>query len=148
MSDLKPKPELKCRHCGASNDPGASECWLCQRRDWRGFTGFAPEPIATYPQPRGLLSTIAGWMVLIAMIAVGLAVFQLAPGLGIIWLFFVGPAWAITEVKARRRIYRSLTPMSGIEKALWIMGLTILIPVTVIVALVVALATFCAIFAH
>ena len=24
-----------CRHCGATNDPGASECWLCQKRDWR-----------------------------------------------------------------------------------------------------------------
>ena len=24
-----------CRHCGATNDPGASECWLCQRKDWR-----------------------------------------------------------------------------------------------------------------
>jgi ribosomal protein L40E len=24
-----------CRHCGATNDSGASECWLCQRRDWR-----------------------------------------------------------------------------------------------------------------
>jgi hypothetical protein len=25
----------KCRHCDATNDSGASECWLCQRRDWR-----------------------------------------------------------------------------------------------------------------
>ena len=23
-----------CLHCGATNDSGASECWLCQRRDW------------------------------------------------------------------------------------------------------------------
>jgi ribosomal protein L40E len=24
-----------CRHCGATNDPGASECWLCHKGDWR-----------------------------------------------------------------------------------------------------------------
>jgi len=29
-----PKPELTCWDCGATNDPGASECWLCQRREW------------------------------------------------------------------------------------------------------------------
>ena len=29
-----PKPEPTCRECGATNDPGASECWLCHRADW------------------------------------------------------------------------------------------------------------------
>lgn len=29
------KPEPTCWDCGAANDPGASECWLCHRRDWR-----------------------------------------------------------------------------------------------------------------
>jgi len=31
-----------CRHCGATNDSGASECWLCQRRDWREASKPAP----------------------------------------------------------------------------------------------------------
>ena len=30
-----PMPEAICRECGATNDAGASECWLCHRRDWR-----------------------------------------------------------------------------------------------------------------
>jgi hypothetical protein len=29
-----------CRHCGATNDSGALECWMCHRRDWRR----PPEP--------------------------------------------------------------------------------------------------------
>jgi hypothetical protein len=37
MSQSKPgpDPEPTCWECGATNDPGASECWLCQRPDWR-----------------------------------------------------------------------------------------------------------------
>ncbi len=30
-----PMPEPTCRECGATNEPGATECWLCQRRDWQ-----------------------------------------------------------------------------------------------------------------
>src|SRR5947207_13447675 len=118
-------PDLICWDCGATNDPGASECWLCQRRDWRRDPG--PLPRRRVPPPRGPLSSIAGWMVLIALIAVVAGVFRLAPGLGIALLIFALPAWAITEVKARRRHRRNL-PMSGMEKTLWIIGLTILIP--------------------
>jgi hypothetical protein len=36
MSEAPLAPD--CRHCGATNDSGASECWLCHRRDWRGPT--------------------------------------------------------------------------------------------------------------
>ena len=68
MSDGTPEPELTCRHCGASNHPGSSECWLCQRRDWR----IARLPTEDRPlgRTRGPLSTIAGHMLLIALIAV------------------------------------------------------------------------------
>ena len=52
------------------------------------------------------------------------------------------PAWAITEMKARRRRRRGES-MSGVEKALWIVGLTIVIPIVLIVALGIALFTFC-----
>jgi hypothetical protein len=35
-SKSKAKSEPRCRHCQAPNDLDAPECWLCQRRDWRG----------------------------------------------------------------------------------------------------------------
>jgi hypothetical protein len=140
MSDPKPKPDLTCWDCGASNHPASSECWLCQRRDWRNSPGFRPRQ--TNPPTRGPLSTIAGWMVLIALIAVFAGIFRTAPGLAIALLVCGLPAWAITEVKAARRRRRD-EPMSGMERALWIVALTVLIPTVVIAALGIALFAFC-----
>jgi hypothetical protein len=42
-----PSSDSRCRHCRATNDPDAWECWLCSRRDWRGAPvdrPRAPEP--------------------------------------------------------------------------------------------------------
>ncbi len=36
------KPERRCWDCGAPNDPGARECWLYQRRDWRSGGTVVP----------------------------------------------------------------------------------------------------------
>ena len=140
MSTGIPEPELPCWHCGAWNHRGSSECWLCQRRDWNKSPFLPPRP-ATRPT-RGPLSTIAGHMLLIALIAVFLVVFIAAPPLAIALLVCALPAWAITEMKARRRRRRGES-MSGIEKALWIVILTIGIPIVLIVALGIALFTFC-----
>jgi hypothetical protein len=83
------------------------------------------------------------WMVLTALAAVFCAIAVAAPGLAVALMICALPAWAITAVKASRRRRRD-EPMSGVEQAFWIAGLTILIPTVVIVALVVALFTFCA----
>jgi len=45
MGDQKPQAEPTCRDCGAANDPAASECWLCQRRDW--FSDGVSRPAKT-----------------------------------------------------------------------------------------------------
>jgi ribosomal protein L40E len=42
QSKSEPKPERICRECGAPNDPDASECWLCHRRDWRSDATSPP----------------------------------------------------------------------------------------------------------
>ena len=31
--------DRECWECGAENDLGAAECWLCRRRDWRRGPG-------------------------------------------------------------------------------------------------------------
>jgi hypothetical protein len=141
MSIEKPMPDLTCWDCGVTNHPDASECWLCQRQDWRKFPGSQPRQ-TTSPPPRGPHSSIANWMVLIAMVAVVTGVFRSAPGLSLVVLISVLPALIVTEIRASRRRRRNL-PMSGMEKALWIMGLTILIPVLLMIALVIALFTYC-----
>jgi hypothetical protein len=135
-------PELTCWDCGAINDPGSSECWLCQRGDWNRYPGVR----RGYPRPdhrrRGPMSTIGGWMIVIAVIGVAAGLFREAPGLAIVLLVSVAPALAITELTARRRLQRG-EPMSIAERVARVLGLTILIPFLVIVALAVALFTFC-----
>jgi hypothetical protein len=141
QADLRPKPEPTCWDCGATNDPGASECWLCQRPDWRKYPGVRPRYPATAP-PRGPFSTIGGWMVLIAVIGVAVGIYREAPGLATVLLASVVPALVVTEVKASRRRRRG-EPMSGWERVAWILALTILIPILLIVALFAALFTYC-----
>ncbi len=55
----------KCRHCDATNDSGASECWLCQRRDWREpSTARKDSPSRPRDSPR---AQFVGCMVIIAI---------------------------------------------------------------------------------
>lgn len=143
MSDPKSTPDVTCWDCGASNHPASTECWLCQRRNWRRYP--RPQPMQLQhipPRSRGPLSSIAGWMVLIAVIAVFAAIFRMAPGLAIALLVCVLPAWAITAMNAARRRRRG-EPMSGAEKVQLIVVLTILIPIVVYPALGIALFAIC-----
>jgi MFS superfamily sulfate permease-like transporter len=78
-----------CRHCGATNDAGASECWLCQRRDWRED-----------PKPRrrqGAHLTPAGCMVLftIALIAIVAGSFRVGRIVGLASLVVGALAYAV-----------------------------------------------------
>ncbi len=88
------------------------------------------------------MSTIAGWMILIAAIGVAVGIFREAPGLAMVLLVSVVPALALTEWKAYRRRRRG-EPMSVPQRILMVIVLTILIPILAFVALVVALFTYC-----
>ena len=81
-------------------------------------------------------------MVGVAVVAVAIGLFREAPGVAVLLLVSVVPALAITELKARGR-YRSGDPMSIGERLLRVFLLTILIPILVIVALAIALFTYC-----
>jgi hypothetical protein len=147
MSDLQRRPEPTCWDCGAANDPGASECWLCLRKDWNQTPDIRWIDQGRDHPRRNPMSTIGGWMVLIAVIGVAIGFFREAPGLTIILMISVVPALFFTELKARKRQSRG-EPMSGWERAFWLLGLTILIPILTVVALVVALFTYCAFLAR
>jgi hypothetical protein len=145
-SEPRPKPDLICWECGATNDPGSSECWLCQRRDWNRYPAPRARRAAPLQLPRrGPLSTIAGLMIGIAILGVAIGLFREAPGLTVFLLISVAPALAITELKARGR-YRRGDPMSIGERILRVVVLMILIPILVVLALVVALFAYCAVF--
>ena len=144
-SQPSPRPEPICWECGASNTPGSSECWLCQRRDWNRYPGLQRRrgSISTPQGPRrGPMSTIAGWMIGIAVLGVAIGLFREAPGVAVLLMISVVPALAITEVKAARR-RRNDDPMPPWERLARVLALTILIPVLVIIALAIALFTVC-----
>jgi hypothetical protein len=66
-------------------------------------------------------------MILIALIAVFAGVYRVAPGVVIVLLVCPALAWAITGLSARRR--RRDEPMCGMERAVWTIVLTVLIPI-------------------
>ena len=140
MSQAKPmpNPNLNCRECGAVNDPGASECWLCQRRDWRG-----PARFPTSPKPAPSQMSDGAWPII--ALVLGLVVVggvAIAPGLIIVLLIFVLPAWGLAEWVAHRRRRRGL-PTSATRKVAWILMLTIVLPILLGVAVFIALWLIC-----
>ncbi len=140
MSDRIPNPEPTCWDCGAPNTPGSSECWLCQRRDWNRYPGHRRRAA----RERGPLSTIRGWMALIAGIGLVLALFIASPPLGFILSASALPALLVTEFIASRRRRRG-EPMNGGQRLAWFIGLTILFPI-LLVAVGISLFAVCVAF--
>jgi hypothetical protein len=136
-----PSPEPLCWGCGAPNNAGSSECWLCQRRDWNRYPNLRRRRSTS---ERGPLSMIGGQMVVIAGIAVALALFVAAPAVGIVLLLSAVPALTTTEFIAFRRRRRG-EPMSLGQRVGWFLGLTILFPI-LLIALGIALFAICMAF--
>jgi len=136
-----PRPEPTCWDCGAPNEPGSSECWLCQRRDWNRY----PDRRRGRPAPRrGPLATIGGQMLAIAAVAVAMAICVASPPVGVVLLFSALPALFVTEFMAFRRRRRGEW-VSGWQRFRWFIYLTIMIPILV-VALGLAVIGICTAF--
>jgi hypothetical protein len=65
-------------------------------------------------------------MILIALIAMFAGTYRVEPGVAIFSLV-PASAWAITGLSARRRLRDE--PMCGMERAVWTIVLTVLIPI-------------------
>lgn len=88
---------------------------------------------------RGLLSSIAGWMILIAAVGLLVGLFREAPALAILLGVSMAPALAISELKARKR-WRRGDPMPASEQAVWFLGCSMMIPILMAVGLVLLIA--------
>jgi hypothetical protein len=142
LSDGMSKPNLTCSECRAPNDPGATECWLCHRRDWRDESvspATTTKPIAETPLLTMEMPVGETLLILLALAVVATGLVRFAPGLGIAFLILLVPAWAITEWRARRRA----KPMSVHRKFAWIVGTTILLPVLLVLSLLIPLFALC-----
>jgi hypothetical protein len=99
-------------------------------------------PMPGPPSRRGPLSTIAGWMTLIAVIGVTMALMIEVPGLMIVAapLSVLVPIGLIETLAARRFMSyrRGGRPMSAYEEAAWILALSVLIPTLGVVAVIAA----------
>ena len=76
----------KCRHCGVTNDAGASTCRRCHRLDWRE----PPEsPSGKSPRGPGQRSTFIGCMIYLLMSLIGAVVLAFRAGqvVGLVVLF-------------------------------------------------------------
>lgn len=128
--ESQPRPSPKCWDCGAENDAAAAECWLCQRRDWRG-------PAASPLGPKREASSDSNYAMAVIGVTLGLVVLgalAIAPGLVIGLLILVVPAWIGAEMIMSRRRTRGLSTLT-LRKVVWIIVLAILLPVALFIAL-------------
>jgi len=74
--------------------------------------------------------------------ALAVVLLAVAPGLGILLLVTAAPALLVTEFQARRCWNRG-RPLSGFERAGWIMFWILMLPIVLSVALFIALLLLC-----
>jgi hypothetical protein len=138
MSSDQSKATPKCRDCGAPNDPGASECWLCHRRDWHGSSRLPTSP----KRAPWRMSDVMWALIALPAGLVVIGGLAFAPGLVIVVLGVVLPPFVGAEIIAKRRQNRGL-PTSTTRKVAWIVALTILLPISLLVALYIAVLLTC-----
>ena len=134
-----PPDSPTCRDCGAPNDPGASECWLCHRWDWRG-TSAAPASAKAESTTTG--SGGASGLVSLVLVLVGFGVLAAAPWLALVIVVLLLPAWGLGMLLTRwlRDRPPSTATAAGIARA----GvLVVLVPFLVGLSVFVALGMLC-----
>jgi hypothetical protein len=141
MSSEKPPASLRCFDCGAENDPGASECWLCHRRNWQARSASTKRRFAEEIHSETLPST-SGRVVAVALILVLIGTLIIAPGLAIVAVVIGGPPWLAGAI-TKRRASRPGKPMSALGKVMWVLGLSIVSFFLMCVALFIAFWLIC-----
>ncbi len=155
MSSTKPPPPpppitkgpqtIVCPGCAAKNPFTAKRCWLCLQ-DFSGAEPAAEWLPTPYERHATFQFSFASLMLTIALIAVLLGVFRILPGLGVVLAMIVAPAWIATCLTVLRRQSSQARPLAlGERTAIFAVSVAIMvgIGVTVIAAIVGAVASFC-----
>lgn len=145
MSSAPPKLTKVCTDCGANNPDHLSECWLCKMPLVELAASSTPFKPTAYQQHAGLQFSFASLMVTIALIAVLLGVFRLAPGLGVLLTIIVAPAWIRTCLTVAFRSSDRGEVSFGQKAGIFAVSLAMIIGIGVmlIAAVVGAFAVFC-----
>lgn len=91
-----------CPECGAALVAGQDRCWLCQRQLEPHDTAnpyVAPQPV---PEASAAQFSLESLFLLTTLVAVGLGVFLIAPGLGVLFALVTVPAFARTWIAGYR----------------------------------------------
>ncbi|MCA9267629.1 MAG: hypothetical protein KDA41_04130 [Planctomycetales bacterium] len=110
----KPSPvavkENVCVYCGAEAGAASSQCWMCGRPSppvrGKSSSDAAIVPAAVVLQPPNFTPTsysfsIASALTVISLIAVGLGLARIEPGLAMVYAMVALPAFIITAVRTR-----------------------------------------------
>ena len=146
MSSAPPKLTSVCTDCGASNPGHLSKCWLCQAPVVLAASG-TPFKATAYERHAAFQFSFASLLVTIALIAVLLGVFRLAPGLGVLLAIIVAPAWIRTCITVTFKQSRQGAVTFGQKAGVFATSLAIVIGIGVmlIAAVVGAFAVFCSV---
>jgi hypothetical protein len=107
------KPFAHCPHCGAEVQQLGNLCWLCRHK----HISADPNP---YASPRAIGDnavqfSLASLFLVMTLLAVGLGIFLLVPGLGVLFAFISTPALIRTMIATgRQRQFGA--PLSPAEK--------------------------------
>jgi hypothetical protein len=148
MSSAPPKLTKVCPDCGANNPGHLSKCWLCEAPLGVAASG-APFTPTAYQRHASFQFSFASLMVTIALIAVLLGAFRLAPGLGVLLTIIVAPAWIRTCITVAFRSSERGEVGLGQKAGIFAVSLAMVIGIGVmlIAALVGAFAVFCGVTA-
>jgi hypothetical protein len=108
-TEPNPRPERTCRECGATNEPGATECWLCRRRDWQSdgaaATAKTDELLGRRPSERPIAIAIVAGTIVILGLGMLLDIWQRSDfwGVGLLIATLVIPLGLAIWARARRR---------------------------------------------
>lgn len=148
MSTAPPKLAKVCEVCGASNPGQRTQCWLCEG-PLKVPAADVIVPSTAYENHAAFQFSFASLMVTIALIAVLLGVFRLWPGIGVLLLIIVAPAWIRTCLTVISRQSRQGTVTFGKKATIFATSLAIVVGIGVmlIAAIVGAFAAFCSVIA-
>jgi hypothetical protein len=99
---------IHCPECGAAGHAGASRCWLCGGEVGRASTAATSkvdQRHAVSAQPFGF--SLASLMLFVALLAVVVGVWSIAPGIGIPLGILLLAAWTRTVAVVERRAAKS-----------------------------------------
>lgn len=127
----------RCPDCGAQTPLDAQTCWMCGRLLIQLVAEPPRRAVATSP----VSFSLATLMLMVTLVAVGLGMFAIWPGLGILYCLAMAPALVRTAVGARRRQLSGQT--LGLDRKFQLFATSLAVSVAAFVAAIVAFFATC-----